>query len=301
MKEDDHMEKTLTNKEYLQEILEILREQQRREDANLLYELCAHIESMENKVDMLEKELEQVTVQMSMLHGGGMVQKTKEMAQTVSENLNEQYRTLKFEVQEIKQNTAVTIKSILADVKQKGVQALDRIVEFTKFKDKLLQLRERMKTNIRKVNDTIDKITDFTATVRSANQQVKNATRTLVGKEEKDYLKHTQNSRMTELLTMPWRVQRGLLAGIDMHAESLLGIVERIEKSAEKRKEPGEEVAEQKKDVEHVAGEVVEASAVAEECKYGLDAFDDYVKQNGTEELEKKVNEKSAEREERFR
>lgn len=208
------MEKTLTNKEYLQEILEILREQQRREDANLLYELCAHIESMENKVDMLEKELEQVTVQMSMLHGGGMVQKTKEMAKTVSENLNEQYRTLKFEVQEIKQNTADTIKSILADVKQKGVQALDRVVEFTKFKDKLLQLRERMKTNIKKVNDTIDKITDFTATVRSANQQVKNATRILGGKEEKDYSKQTQNSRMTELLTIPWRVQRGLLAGI---------------------------------------------------------------------------------------
>lgn len=122
------MEKTLTNKEYLQEILEILREQQRREDANLLYELCANIESMENKVDM--------------------------------------------------------------------------------------------------------------------------------------------------------------------HAESLLGIVERIEKSAEKRKELVEETAEQKKDVEHVAGEVVEASAVVEECKYGLDAFDDYVKQNGTERLEKRLEQK---------
>ena len=292
MKEDDHMEKTLTNKEYLQEILEILREQQRREDANLLYELCAHIESMENKIDMLEKELEQVTVQMSMLHGGGMVQKTKEMAQTVSENLNEQYRTLKFEVQEIKQNTADTIKSILVAVKQKGVQALDRIVEFTKFKDKLLKLRERMKTNIKKVNDTIDKITDFTATVRSANQQVKNATRTLVGKEEKDYSKQTQNSRMTELLTMPWRVQRGLLAGIDMHVESLLGIVARIEKSAEKSKEPGKEATEEKNEVEHVVGEVVEASAVAEECKYGLDAFDDYVKQNGTEGLEERLGQK---------
>lgn len=92
---------------------------------------------------------------------------------------------------------------------------------------------------------------------------------------------------MTELLTMPWRVQRGLLAGIDMHAESIIEAVDQLSKHVERKKdtEKGRE------EMERVTGDVVDAPVVAEESVYGLDVFDAYVEKNGTEKLQERIKE----------
>lgn len=156
---------------------------------------------------------------------------------------------------------------------------------------------QEVNSNIQDVNQTIDKITEFTDAVKKANQQVKNAARTLANKEEKDYSNQKPKNRMAELLSSPWRVQRGLLAGIVMHASSVLDGIERLEKDMEKSKD-GEEKA-REEDIERVTGDVIEAAVVAEESTYGLDAYDAYVEENGTEKLQEKVQESGGGREER--
>lgn len=280
--------RTLTNEEYIIELLEMLTQNQRKEDANLLYEICSHIESMESKLAAVEKELEQVTKQMNMMHGGGTVEKTKETVTAVAGHLQEQSSKVKIQISQIKATILDTAKNIVEGVKQKGKEALYRVAEFAKIKEKMSSLRNKVESNIKDVNGTIDKITEFTSVVRTANQQVKNAARTLADKEEKDYSKQTGNTRMTELLTMPWRVQRGLLAGIDMHAESIIEAVEQLSKHVERKKdtEKGRE-----EEMEHVTGDVVDAPVVAEESAYGLDAFDAYVEKNGTEKLQERIKE----------
>lgn len=289
--------RTLTNEEYIISLLELLTQNKNKDQANSIYEMCVHIESMEHKMELMEKELTQVKQQIQMLHGGGAIRKTKELVNRVSSHLQEQYQTTKQEIKSARGYMITTAKNIVEQVKQTGKKALISVVAFTGMKEKLASIKVRVEGNIQDVNQTIDKISEFTTVVKNANQQVKNAARILVNKEEKDYSNQKPKNRMAELLSSPWRVQRGLLEGIEMHASSVLSGIERLEKEVDRIKDGEENPKEE--EIEKVTGDVIDAAVVAEESTYGLDAYDAYIEENGTEKLQEKVQESGGGREER--
>ena len=149
--------KTLTNEEVIRELLDLLKKNAMKEQANDVFEICSYVDGLEKKIDSMTEELTNMQNQIKEMQEDTLVNNAKKALSEAQEQLNARCEQIKSQVLEVKAQVKSTAKSIVDEAKAKGRAALYRVSEFLGIKNKLLNIRENVRSAIKTTDKDIAK------------------------------------------------------------------------------------------------------------------------------------------------
>ena len=277
--------KTLTNEEVIRELLELLKKNAMKEQANDVFEICSYVDGLEKKIDSMTEELTNMQNQIKEMQEDTLVNNAKKALSEAQERLNTRCEQIKSQVLEVKAQVKSTAKSIVDEAKAKGRSALYRVSEFLGIKKRLFDIRENVRSAIKTMDKDIAKTALLAKGFREAGQTVANAFRTFADKPEVDYSQKEQKHPITKAVLAPMKAVRKLFVSMELHLDASIDKLDNLamivqldkEKYMENVKTKEQEQTEpERAEAERVEAEVVYSPMVAEpqEYQYNADAFD---------------------------
>lgn len=284
-------EKTLTNDEVIRELLDLLKKNAMKEQANDVFEICSYVDGLEKKIDSMTEELTNMQNQIKEMQEDTLINNAKKAINEAQESLYTRCEQIKSQVFEVKEQVKYTARSIVDEAKVKGRVALYRVSEFLGIKKRLLNIRESVKDAIVSTDKDIARTALLAKGFREAGQTVANAFRTFADKPEVDYAQKEQRHIIAKVVLSPMKTVKKMLISMKLHLDASIDKLDNLamnvqidkEKRMENTKEKTERVV---AEVERVDEEVVSAPMVAEtqEYQYNADAFEARGATNVTQE-----------------
>ena len=283
--------KTLTNEEVIRELLDLLKKNAMKEQANDVFEICSYVDGLEKKIDSMTEELTNMQNQFKEMQEDTLVNNAKKVLLEAQERLNIRCEQIKSQVYEVKDQVRSTAKSIVEEAKVKGRTALYRVSEFLGIKKRLLDIRENVRKAIKTTDKNIAKTALLTKGLREAGQTAANAFRTFADKPEVDYSRKEQKHPIIKTVLAPMKAVKKMLVSMELHLDASIDKLDNLamnvqldkEKRMEKEKkqeqtakEDIEKIEPIENKAEKVEAEIVYAPMVAEthEYQYNADAFE---------------------------
>ena len=299
--------KTLTNEEVIRELLELLKKNAMKEQANDVFEICSYVDGLEKKIDSMTEELTNMQNQIKEMQEDTLVNNAKKALSEAQEQLNARCEQIKSQVFEVKEQVKSTAKSIVEEAKAKGRTALYRVSEFIGIKKRLLDIRENVRGAIKTTDKDIAKTALLAKGFREAGQTAANAFRTFADKPEVDYLQKEQKHPITKVVLAPMKAAKKMLVTMELHLDASIDKLDNLAMNVQLDKEKHMENAKaqeqtepERAEAERVEAEVVYSPMVAEpqEYQYNADAFEardvDEVKQEAAHKEVSQVREDKA-------
>ena len=297
--------KTLTNEEVIRELLELLKKNAMKEQANDVFEICSYVDGLEKKIDSMTEELTNMQNQIKEMQEDTLVNNAKKAVSDAQERLNARCEQIKSQVLKVKTQVKSTAKSIVDEAKEKGKSALYRVSEFLGIKKRLLDIRENVRGAIKTTDKDIAKTALLAKGFREAGQTAANAFRTFADKPEVDYSQKEQKHPITKAVLAPMKAVKKILVSMELHLDASIDKLDNLAMNVQLDKEKHMENAKTKEQteperVEAEREEAVYSPMVAEpqEYQYNADAFEargvDEVKQEAAHKEAPKVREDKA-------
>ena len=273
--------KTLTNEDVIRELLELLKKNAMKEQANDVFEICSYVDGLEKKIASMTKELINMQNQIKEMQEDTLVNNAKKALSEAQKRLNARCEQIKTQVSEVKEQVRSTAKSIVDEVKEKGRAALYRVSEFLGIKKRLLNIRENVRSAIKTTDKDIAKTALLAKGFREAGQTAANAFRTFADKPEVDYSQKEQKHPITKAVLAPMKAVKKMLVSMELHFDASIDKLDNLamnvqfdkEKHMEKEQKQTEP---ERAEAERVEAEIVYSPMVAEpqEYQYNEDAFE---------------------------
>ena len=299
--------KTLTNEEVIRELLDLLKKNAMKEQANDVFEICSYVDGLEKKIDSMTEELTNMQNQIKEMQEDTLVNNAKKALSEAQERLNTRCEQIKSQVLEVKEHVRSTAKGIVEEAKEKGRAALYRVSEFLGIKKRLLDIRENVRDAIKTTDKDIAKTALLAKGLREVGQTAANAFRTFADKSEVDYSQKEQKHPITKAVLAPMKAVKKMLVSMELHLDASIDKLDNLAMNVQLDKEKHMENAKaqeqtepERAEAERVEAEVVYSPMVAEpqEYQYNADAFEargvDEVKQEATHKEVSKVREDKA-------
>ncbi|RGZ88146.1 DUF6674 family protein [Agathobacter rectalis] len=289
--------KTLTNEEVVRELLELLKKNALKEQANDVFEICSYVDGLEKKIDSMTEELTNMQNQIKEMQEDTLVNNAKKALSEAQERLNARCEQIKSQVLKVKTQVKSTAKSIVDEAKEKGKSALYRVSEFLGIKKRLLDIRENVRGAIKTTDKDIAKTALLAKGFREAGQTAANAFRTFADKPEVDYSQKEQKHPITKAVLAPMKAVKKILVSMELHLDASIDKLDNLAMNVQLDKEKHMENAKTKEqteperaEAERVEAEVVYSPMVAEpqEYQYNADAFENYLRDNAANDNKNK-------------
>ena len=289
--------KTLTNEEVIRELLDLLKKNAMKEQANDVFEICSYVDGLEKKIDSMTEELTNMQNQIKEMQEDTLVNNAKKALSEAQERLNTRCEQIKSQVLEVKAQVKSTAKSIVDEAKVKGRAALYRVSEFLGIKKRLLDIRENVRGAIKTTDKDIAKTALLAKGFREAGQTAANAFRTFADKPEVDYSQKEQKHPITKAVLAPMKAVRKLFVLMELHLDASIDKLDNLAMNVQidKEKHKGnvksvEQTEPERAEAERVEAEVVYSPMVAEpqEYQYNADAFENYLRDNAANDNKNK-------------
>lgn len=212
--------KTLTNEEIIRELLELLKKNAMKEQANNVFEICSYVDGLEKKIDSMKEELTNMQNQIKEMQEDTLVNNAKKALSEAQERLNARCEQIKSQVLEVKAQVKSTAKSIVDEAKAKGRAALYRVSEFLEIKKRLLDMRENIRGAIKITDKDIAKTALLAKGFREAGQTAANAFRTFADKPAMDYSQKEQKHPITKAVLAPMKAVKKILVSMELHLDA---------------------------------------------------------------------------------
>ena len=275
--------KTLTNEEVIRELLELLKKNAMKEQANNVFEICSYVDGLEKKIDSMTEELTNMQNQIKEMQEDTLVNNAKKALSEAQERLNVRCEQIKSQVSEVKAQVKSTAKSIVEEAKENGRAALYRVSEFLGIKKRLLDIRENVRGAIKTTDKDIAKTALLAKGFREAGQTAANAFRTFADKPELDYSQKEQKHPITKAVLAPMKAVKKMLVSMELHLDASIDKLDNLAMNVQLDKEKHMENAKvqeqtepERAEAERVEAEIVYSPMVAEpqEYQYNADAFE---------------------------
>ena len=277
--------KKLTNEEVIRELLELLKKNAMKEQANDVFEICSYVDGLEKKIDSMTEELTNMQNQIKEMQEDTLVNNAKKALSEAQQRLNDRCEQIKSQVFEVKSQVKATAKSIVSEAKVKGRAALYRVSEFLGIKNKLLTVRENVRSAIKETDRNIARTALLGKGLREAGQTAVNAFRTFADKPEVNFLQKEQKHMITKAVLAPMKAVRKMFVSMELHLDASIDKLDNLAMNVQIDKEKRmENVKSEEQNVpvrteaepERVNAEIVYAPMVAEahEYQYNADAFE---------------------------
>ena len=289
--------KTLTNEEVIRELLDLLKKNAMKEQANDVFEICSYVDGLEKKIDSMTEELTNMQNQIKEMQEDTFVNNAKKALSEAKERLNTRCEQIKSQVIEVKAQVKSTAKSIVEEAKEKGRAALYRVSEFLGIKKRILDIRENVIGAIKTTDKDIAKTALLAKGFREARQTAANAFRTFADKPEVDYSQKEQKHPITKAVLAPMKAVKKMLVSMELHLDASIDKLDNLamnvqidkEKHTENEKKQ-EQTEPEMAEAKRVEAEIVYSPMVAEpqEYQYNADAFENYLRDNAANDNKNK-------------
>lgn len=277
---DQTINMELLQEKVILELIALLRQNQRKDTANDIFEMAVYIDSMEKKLNEVFEEIITVKKQLVEMQENQERKSLKESLSKALKTLEQQCQVMKEQLFDIKVEIKTKAAEIVKEVKQKGKRSLNRVGEFLGIKQKLEKYHKNVHDSIVNVDKTIAKIDAFGKGMRETTRQAANTFRTFADKEPVDYSKEEKDFSKTEIVKGPWKVKRALLLAIESRLDAAIYKITRFSKNAEQTIEGKHSFEEMGKEVA-VEGITIKANEI--NYRYGSEVFDTYKRQEASE------------------
>lgn len=265
----ENVNKSMTQDEDIQELLQMLRIFKHRKEAGEVYELTAYIDSMENKLDQVMCELNTVRKQLEEVKELNEKKSLKEVLTVAVENLEDSCKYMKEQLFKIKQEVGEKAKEVVQSVKDKGISGLNKLSEFFGVGKMLKNMKEKLEQDLAQVNSVMSKIDAAGLEIKKAATSIGNVGRALAGKELKE-VKEKKVFSMSDIIKAPWIISEKFYGGMLKLVEGAIEKTENLSKRAEQIKLDNQKDSKTYEE----QGESFNHSIVAEERGYNSEAFE---------------------------
>ena len=225
--------KTLTNEEVIRELLELLKKNAMKEQANDVFEICSYVDGLEKKVDSMTEELTIMQNQIKEMQEDTLVNNAKKALSEAQERLGTRCEQIKSQVLEVKAQVKSTAKSIVDEAKAKGRTTLYRVSEFLEIKKRILDIRENVRGAIKTTDKDIAKTALLAKGFREAGQTAANAFRTFADKPEVDYSQKEQKHFITKAVLAPMKAVKKMLVSMELHLDASIDKLDNLAMNVE--------------------------------------------------------------------
>lgn len=195
--------------------------------------LIACIDSMEQQYNAVFQELHDIKRQLSERpenQGQDRINLT-DISQTLENDVGEMQKQLKT----VQERVISCAKNALSSFKKIGISALDTAVCALGIKTLLESMQNKICNAMEKTDISIQKVENIGHELRSVGGHLKNAGRTVIGKEAQA-VDGGQGGRFQSVVLAPMKALNSMYSGMNRTIYGALGAVERLEHTAEKNR-----------------------------------------------------------------
>lgn len=218
---------------HLKEFFKLLNENGQKQEAAEFSALFSQFAAMEKQYNTILSELSAVKEQLSTLHDGGY----KAAAMKDSQFTHSCVARAKAQLTCIKTDLSENIRKALSAVKQHGISALNKAVDFLGIKTALSNMNVDLQASISSTQKSIDRINTIGSELHALNEHIKNLGRALTGKEAKELTARDEDKGILAAVAKPIKRQKATLEGMAKSVDKAIARVERLEQAAARGKE----------------------------------------------------------------
>lgn len=218
---------------HLKEFFKVLQENGHQREAADLSALLSQFAAMEKQYDTILSELSTVKEQLSTLHDGSY----KAAAIKDSQFTHSCVARAKAQLTCIKTDLSENIRKALSTVKQHGISALNKAVDFLGIKTALSNMNVDLQASISSTQRSIDRINTIGSELHALNEHTKNLGRALTGKETKELTQRNEDKGVLAAVAKPLKRHKATLEGMEKSVAKVIARVERLEQAATRGKE----------------------------------------------------------------
>ena len=222
-----------TQQEALTELLDLLTQNGKKQEAAELSALFAQFSAMETQYDKVLSELAAVQEQLATLHDGGNRAAAMQETKQTQAHITQAKETLST----LKGNMTDKIRKTLAAVKQHGISALNKAADFLGVKKALAEMKGNVQDAIASTQSSIDRINAVGSELHALNEHAKNLGRALTGKERKELTQRNEDKGVLAAVAKPLKRHKATLEGMEKNIDRAMARVERLEQAAAKGRE----------------------------------------------------------------
>ena len=226
----------MLNDETINELVEQLKIYNMHREAKNVSDIYQTLEQLDNTLNDMAEKISETQKQLRELRSTAFKEEDYTVYQTANGAVGQariyntyQKSVVKDVLKKFKEKSAV----ILNETKIKGKEALYKVAEFGKFKNRLEVIQEHNKMSEAAVKETLEKIDNFGTSLRGANQQIANAFRIFAGREAVDYEKVEKKFSKTKMAMKPYELKNSMLHKLSVVTQKAITGLDNLEKSVE--------------------------------------------------------------------
>ena len=291
----------MLNDETINELVEQLKIYNMQREAKNVSDIYQTLDNLDNTLNDMAEKISETQKQLRELRRTAFKEEDYTVYQTANGAVGQariyntyQKSVIKDVLKKFKEKSAV----IVNETKIKGKEALYKVAEFGKFKNRLEVIQEHNKMSEAAVKETLEKIDNFGTSLRGANQQIANAFRIFAGREAVDYEKVEKKFSKTKMAMKPYELKNSILHKLSVVTQKAITGLDNLEKSVEHDRHLKEEQMQEQSETEQPVAkepEPAKQEAQSEEVEQPVPEEPAPVKQEvQSEEVEQSVPEESA-------
>lgn len=222
------------NDETINELVEQLKIYNMQREAENVSNIYQTLEQLDNTLNDMAEKISETQKQLRELRRTAFKEEDYTVYQTANGAVGQariyntyQKSVIKDVLKKFKEKSAV----IVNETKIKGKEALYKVAEFGKFKNRLEVIQEHNKMSEAAVKETLEKIDNFGTSLRGANQQIANAFRIFAGREAVDYEKVEKKFSKTKMVMKPYELKNSILHKLSVVTQKAITGLDNLEKS----------------------------------------------------------------------
>ena len=222
---------SLRDHESVAEMLHLMEQNNRQDQAQEFSHLIACVDSMERQYAAVLSELQKLQQRLD-----EMPKQRRPMKATLTDmvqTLKNQVGEVREQLQTIREKIISCAKNAVSRFKQMGVSALDTAVYALGVKNLLESVQDKINGSMEKTSAAIQRVEAIGQELRNAGNHLKNAGRAAAGKEVRQ-TNTAREGRFQAAVLAPMRAVKAIYAGMNRTINKALGAVNRLERAVER-------------------------------------------------------------------
>lgn len=219
--------------EHLKEFFKLLNENGQRQEAAEFSALVTQLSNMEQQYSAVLSELQAVRGQLDSIQDKGIKATLLKGISAIQEKVTQAGEQLTH----IKADVSQSVKKALLSVKQQGISALNKAVDFMGIKTALADMRESLQSSISRTQKSIDRINAIGSELHALNEHSRNLGRALTGREAKELTARNEDKGVLAAVAKPLKKSKSMLEGMEKGVTRAIQSVDRLEQTAAKGRE----------------------------------------------------------------
>lgn len=219
--------------EHLKEFFKQLNENGQRQEAAEFSALVTQLSNMEQQYSAVLSELQAVREQLDRIQDKGIKSTLLKGITAIQEKVTQAREQLTH----IKADLSQSVKKALSNVKQQGISALNKAVDFMGIKTALADMRESLQSSISRTQKSIDRINAIGSELHALNEHSRNLGRALTGREAKELTARNEDKGVLAAVAKPLKKSKSMLENMEKGVTRAIQSVDRLEQAAAKNRE----------------------------------------------------------------